>query len=114
MRKENCEYRGMLNAVRSFGSITRGGSEPSERNPTLQAGAGLRQNAGMKCLLALALLALPAPALAQQVGDTVQILRSFQTEQHDNRGSTSTTSDTDGVSERVVAMHDGGLELEYD
>lgn len=68
----------------------------------------------MKHLLAIALLALPAPAFAQQVGDTVQILRSFQTEQHDNRGSTSTTSDTDGFIERVVAVRDGGVEREYD
>jgi hypothetical protein len=68
----------------------------------------------MKHFLAIALLALPAPAFAQQVGDTVQILRSFQTEEHDNRGSNGTTSDTDGMTERVVAMRDGGLELEYD
>lgn len=66
--------------------------------------------------LALALLALPAPALAQsapKVGDTVQILRQVQS-MSQSEGSTSTSSNSDALTERVTAVRADGVELEYD
>ncbi len=63
--------------------------------------------------LAMALMALPAPALAQQAGDTFQILRQHQTTQQ-SEGSSSTSSNSDAVIERVTAVRADGIELEYD
>lgn len=75
------------------------------------------QNEGMTRFLALALLALPAPALAQsagpKVGDSFEILRQNQTAQQ-SEGSTSTSSNTDAMIERVTAVSPDGVELEYD
>lgn len=67
--------------------------------------------------LALAALALPLPALAQQtapkVGDSFQILRQHQISQQ-SAGSSSTSSNSDAMIERVTAVKPDGLELEYD
>lgn len=74
------------------------------------------QNGAMKRLLAIALLALPVPAFAQsapKVGDVFEILRQSQTAQQ-SEGSTSTSSNTDGLIERVTAVQADGVELEYD
>jgi hypothetical protein len=71
----------------------------------------------MKRLLAIALLALPLPAFAQsaapQVGDSIEILRQNQTVQQ-SEGSSSSSSNTDGLVERVTAVRPDGIELEYD
>jgi hypothetical protein len=71
----------------------------------------------MMRFLAIALLAFPFPALAQQaapkVGDSVEILRQNQTSQQ-SEGSSSASSGTDGLIERVTAVRPDGVELEYD
>lgn len=67
----------------------------------------------MTRFLALALLALPAPALAQKIGDTTTILRQHQVSQQ-SEGSSSTSSNSDAMTERVTAVRPDGVELEYD
>lgn len=72
----------------------------------------MRRAALIAAMLALA----PVSALAQvapRAGDSVEITRDFQTEQHNTRGMSGTTSDQDSLLERVVAVRDDGVELEY-
>ena len=63
-----------------------------------------------------AALLLPAPAHAQteKVGDTFLITRTEISESRSNQGSRSSSSANGALQERVVALRDGGVELEYD
>ena len=63
-----------------------------------------------------AALLVPALAHAQaaKVGDTFLITRMHTSESKSNDGSQSSSSGSDALQERVVAVRDDGLELEYD
>lgn len=67
-----------------------------------------------RALAILAALLLPGVSAAQQAGDAFEIARTVDSEQHSTSGSTGTTHDRDAVVERVVAVTDAGVELEYD
>ena len=62
-----------------------------------------------------AALALPLAAHAQgaKPGDTYQILRTTETAERSANG-TSTSSNRDAIVERVIAVRENGVELEYD
>jgi hypothetical protein len=66
-----------------------------------------------RVLIAAALGLVPSPALAQLVGDSFEILRQHQVSQQ-SEGSSSTSSNTDTMIERVTAVSADGVELEYD
>jgi len=63
------------------------------------------------CALPAQLAGRPAEP---RVGAVSVISRQVQTVQSDNRGSTSSTSNSDAFLERVVAVRADGVELEYD
>lgn len=70
----------------------------------------------MRALATIAALLLPGLAAAQDsphAGETFEITRTSDTQQS-SAGSTSTSHDRDTLVERVVAVSDAGLELEYD
>lgn len=54
------------------------------------------------------------PAAGPRVGDVYAIMRSYQTSEQDSDGSGGTSSGRDATIERVIALRDDGLELEYD
>ncbi|MEO9131187.1 MAG: hypothetical protein ABI240_08265 [Sphingomonas sp.] len=64
-------------------------------------------------LPALAIGAEPAQP-GPQVGDAYVITRDRETSQQSNDGSASSSTDRDSLTERVIAVRDAGLELEYD
>jgi hypothetical protein len=63
-------------------------------------------------LLANAACSAASPA-APRVGDEVEIIRSYETREQGD-GSSGSSSGRDALLERVLAVRDGGLELEFD
>lgn len=57
--------------------------------------------------------AVPVP-VGDEVGDQYEIVRSYNTSMHGDDGSSGSSNGRDTVLERVVALREGGLELEYD
>ncbi|MEO7688156.1 MAG: hypothetical protein ABIS51_02645 [Sphingomonas sp.] len=49
-----------------------------------------------------------------QVGDTYEITSDRESSQQSNDGSSGSSTDRDGMIERVIGVRDDGLELEYD
>jgi hypothetical protein len=66
----------------------------------------------MRALLPLAALLAPSLAAAQQAGDRFQLVRTTQTEQR-SPGSMSSSTNSDALIERVVAVTPAGVELEF-
>jgi hypothetical protein len=66
---------------------------------------------GIACALPVQAAGVPAEP---RVGAVTIVSRQFETEQSNNRGSTSSTSDNDVLIERVVAVRADGVEFEYD
>ena len=64
-------------------------------------------------LPSLAACAPPGPR-APQVGDTYEIATDRESSEQSTDGSTSSSSDRDAISARVLAVRDGGVALEYD
>lgn len=64
-------------------------------------------------LPALAARADPMPS-GPRVGDTVEIRRESRSSSETNDGGSSSSFDRDTLTERVVAIRENGLELEYD
>lgn len=56
----------------------------------------------------------PAFAQAMQVGDIYELVQSYQTTEKSSEGSSGSSSGHDSVIERVVALRNGGVELDYD
>ncbi|MFI4950671.1 MAG: hypothetical protein ACHP7A_06500 [Caulobacterales bacterium] len=52
--------------------------------------------------------------LRPQVGDTYELRRDKEFSQHASDGSSASSSDQDVIVERVVALREAGLELQYD
>ncbi|WP_162998032.1 hypothetical protein [Brevundimonas lutea] len=52
--------------------------------------------------------------MGDQVGDVVEIVMSYETSQEGSDGSSSSSQGTDVLSERVIAVTDDGIELEFD
>lgn len=73
----------------------------------------------LRKLVAVALVFAIAPqAIAQSsssyaVGDIFEIVRSYETKEHSSDGSSGSSSGSDTVWERVIALRDGGVEVEY-
>jgi hypothetical protein len=71
-------------------------------------------------LLALAPILPALVACAQpshrtpRVGDTYEIATDRESSEQSNYGSSGSSSDRDRVTARVIALRDGGVELEYD
>jgi hypothetical protein len=61
----------------------------------------------------LATGAEPVPA-KPQIGDTYEITSDRESSQQSNDGSSGSSTDRDGLVERVIGVRDAGLELEYD
>jgi len=72
----------------------------------------------MAALAALLLLANPArsesPQSAPKVGEEYEISKRYETSKQTSDGSSGSSSGRDAILERVVAVREGGLELEYD
>ncbi|HEY0112445.1 MAG TPA: hypothetical protein VGB59_04760 [Allosphingosinicella sp.] len=64
-------------------------------------------------LAACLLLASDARAEPPKAGERYEITRSYETSMQGSDGSSSETSGTDTIIERVIAVHQSGLELEY-
>src|SRR5690349_12646524 len=72
-------------------------------------------------LVAAALLLASMHAVAQgavsatpKVGDEHQITKRYETASQDSRGGSGSSRGNDAILERVIAVRDGGLELEFD
>lgn len=73
----------------------------------------------MQLRFAAAALMLTLPASAQslpapQAGETYEIRRSYQTASETTDGSSESSSGHTAITERVLALHGDGVELEYD
>lgn len=68
---------------------------------------------GSMMRLAAMILAFWLPAQTDQPGDTYELVSVHDT-QTESEGSTGSTHDQDSLQERVIAVRDGGLILEYD
>jgi hypothetical protein len=64
-------------------------------------------------LLPIAAHAAPSP-MGPQAGDTYVITVDREMAESDDAGSSSSSTDRDSLVEHVIAVRDGGLELEYD
>ena len=49
-----------------------------------------------------------------KVGEEYEISRRYETSQQSSSGSSGSSSGKDAILERVIGLHEGGLELEYD
>lgn len=59
--------------------------------------------------------ARPGPLhTASRAGDEYEISKSYETSERSSDGSTGSSRGRDVILERVIALRDGGLELEYD
>ena len=65
-------------------------------------------------IVALLLPALAARAAAPLVGEEHEITRSYETAQEGSSGSSGSSSGSDTLIERVIAVRDSGIELEFD
>jgi hypothetical protein len=74
----------------------------------------------LEIVAVMAALLSPASALSQgrqstpESGDEYEISRSYETSQQASDGSSGSSNGRDIIIERVIAVRDGGLELEYD
>lgn len=65
-------------------------------------------------VLAAASIATSAAAAPPQAGTRSLLVLQHSSTNSDSRGSTGSSGGTDTIQERVIAVRDGGLELEYD
>ncbi len=65
-------------------------------------------------LLTASLASAEPSQVGDQVGDVVEIVMSYETSQEGSDGSSSSSQGTDVLSERVIAVTDDGIELEFD
>src|SRR5688572_10826460 len=71
-------------------------------------------------LLATAALLLPGvacsepPPAAGKAGDEFELSRTYETTERSSDGSSGSSDGRDALLERVIAVRDGGLELEFD
>lgn len=70
--------------------------------------------APVAALLAPSQIRADAAQASPQVGEEFEIIRSYETSQEANDGSSGSSSDQDTILERVIAVRETGLELEYD
>ncbi|MEZ0243545.1 MAG: hypothetical protein ACAH11_09240, partial [Sphingomonas sp.] len=72
----------------------------------------------MRTLAAIAALLLPVVAQAQtpaaKAGEIFAVSRTQRTDFSGNRGSSGMSSISGAIQERVIAVRDDGLEIEYD